>query len=70
MDLKTMREWLIQHGADPADLDTLEEAPVIQDIGEGLMLSLQNDDDIGQMLVMLMMQIDELTQRIQTLEAK
>jgi hypothetical protein len=68
MELNILREWLIQKGVDAEYLDQIEEAPVIRDIGQGLLLSLQNDDDIGNMLVSLMMQIDELQARISVLE--
>lgn len=68
LDLDRLREWLINKGVSPEELDEFIEAPIIQHIGEGLALSLMNDDDIGQMIVMLMMRIDELETRINQLE--
>jgi hypothetical protein len=54
------------------DMEEIPSSPinrnVIDDVGEGLMLSLQNDDQIGFDIVMLLMRIDELEQRITTLE--
>jgi hypothetical protein len=54
------------------DMDEIPSSPinrnVIDDIGEGLMLSLQNDDQIGFDIVMLLMRIDELERRISILE--
>lgn len=68
MDMNIIREWLIQHGISAEELDQISEPPVIRDIGEGLLLSLQNDDDIGNTLVMLLTKIDELETRIAVLE--
>jgi hypothetical protein len=68
MDLERLREYLIQRGVPAEKLDKFEESPVIRDIGVGLTLSLQNDDQIGFDVVMLMMRIDELEQRIANLE--
>lgn len=75
MQMETLREWLIQKGVPAQYLDQIEEPPVIRDIGEGLLLSLQNDDDIGLTLVMVFEQMvgmaDELAalrQRVADLE--
>ncbi|WP_409346768.1 hypothetical protein [Paenibacillus sp. MBLB4367] len=68
MQLKTIRDWLLQQGVPAEHLDRISEPPVIRDIGEGLLLSLQNDDDIGNTLVMLLSKIDELEERIVDLE--
>lgn len=68
MNLDRLREWLIQKGIPAEELDQFVESPIIRDIGEGLALSLMNDDDIGQVLVMLMMEIDMLKERIDVLE--
>lgn len=70
MNLDTLREWLITQGISSEELDEVKTLPVIDDIGDGLMLSLQNDDDIGNMLVMMMAKQDELEARISALEAK
>lgn len=64
MDLAAIREFCIQHGIPAEELDQLEETPVIRDIGEGLTLSLVNDDALGEMIVILMMRVDELEQRL------
>ena len=68
MELKLIRDWLIQNGISASELDDIKESPVIRDIGEGLTLSLINDEEIGNMLIMLMMRVDELESRITTLE--
>lgn len=68
MNLDRLREWLIQKGIPAEELDEFIESPIVRDIGEGLALSLMNDDSIGEMIVMLLMEIEELKLRIQTLE--
>lgn len=62
MDIKG---WLEQRGITEAQF---EELPVIRDIGAGLLLSLQNEDDMGEMLVAIMQRQDALEQRIAKLE--
>lgn len=51
--MEQVREFLIQQGIDPAELDEFIEVPVIRDVGEGLALSLMNDEMIGMDIVML-----------------
>lgn len=68
--MQRVREWLITQGVDPNELDQFVEQPVIRDIGNGILLSLQNDDDIGNMLITILTKVDDLTNRIQTLEAE
>lgn len=67
-DLEKLREWLISKGIDPEELDEFVESPIIRDIGEGLKLSLMNDEFLAIDMVGLLMRVDELEQRIQTLE--
>lgn len=68
--MTALREWLIANGVPSEELDHASVPPVLDDIGNGLMLSLQNDDDIGNLLVMLLMENEDLTARIAALEAK
>jgi hypothetical protein len=54
------------------DMEEIPSSPinrnVIDDIGEGLMLSLQNDDQIGLDLFKIMIRVEELEQRVAELE--
>jgi len=68
MYLSILREWLIQKGIPAHELDEFKELPVVKDIGEGLTLSLINDENIGLDIVMLLIRIDELEKRIALLE--
>lgn len=66
--MEMIREFLIQKGIHPAELDEFIEAPVIRDVGEGLALSLINDEMIGMDIIMLMMTIEKLSARVAKLE--
>lgn len=68
MDLDRLREWLISQGIDAEELDAFVETRLIKDIGEGLALSLMNDENLGLDVFMLMLRMDELEQRLQALE--
>lgn len=68
MNLERLREWLLQNGISEEELDAFIESPIIKDVGEGLTLSLMNDDMIGMDVMFLMMRIDELEQRLAKLE--
>ena len=68
MNMDRLREWLIQQGVSPEELDKFIESPIVRDIGEGLALSLMNDDSIGEMLVMVMMRLDDIEARLAKLE--
>lgn len=70
MDLTVLREWLIQKGVPAEYLDQIEEPPVIHDIGEGLLLSMQNADDLGHTLVMVLQQMEEQTAELVALRQR
>ncbi|WP_308637726.1 hypothetical protein [Paenibacillus silvisoli] len=66
-DMDVLRDWLICKGVPAEYLDELDEPPVLRDIGEGLALSLMNDDSIGEMIVMMLMRQDEMQAEIVSL---
>lgn len=68
MNLDRLREWLIAKGVPAEELDQFIESPIIRDIGEGLELSLINDDSIGEMLVMILQRLDDIETRLTKLE--
>lgn len=59
-DMESIRSWLISKGIPAAELDEFVELPIIKDIGEGLALSLMNDEMIGMDVLMLMMRMEEM----------
>ncbi|SEM82079.1 hypothetical protein [Paenibacillus sp. OV219] len=70
MNLAAIREFCIQHGIPPEELDQLTEPPVIRDIGKALTLSMQNDDDLGSTMVGIMIMVDELSAKTAALEQR
>lgn len=80
--MELLREWLIRNGISPEELDEVKEPAALKDLGEVLMVTLQNDNQLGllvsnffmqfnDMAMMVMQQqmtIEALEQRIQILE--
>ena len=68
MDMTTLREWLIQRGVPAEELDQVAEPPVISDIGQTLLLALENDDAIATLVMSLVEQVATLEARVAALE--
>jgi hypothetical protein len=68
MDLETLREWLIQNGVSEQELDEVKPPPVLEDIGQTLLITLQNDNQLGELMVMLLAEIESLKARVSALE--
>lgn len=68
MDLETLREWLIQNGVSEQELDEVKPPPALEDIANALADALQNTDQLGELLVMLLSEIESLKQRVEALE--
>jgi hypothetical protein len=68
MDLETLREWLIQNGIDEKELDEVKPPPALDDLANTLVMALQNDDQLGELLVTLLSEIESLKARVSALE--
>ena len=68
MDLETLREWLIQNGVSEQELDEVKPPPALEDIGNTLLITIQNDDQLGDLVAMLLAEIEQLKQRVEALE--
>ena len=68
MDLETLREWLIQNGVSEQELDEVKPPPALDDIGNTLLITLQNDNQLGELVMMLLIEIEQLKQRVEVLE--
>ena len=75
MDLETLREWLIQNGVSKQELDEVKPPPALEDIANTLLNALQNTDELGTVITMLLMEneslkieIESLKQRVEALE--
>jgi hypothetical protein len=67
-DLGILREWLIQNGVDPEELDNVKPPQGIEDIANILLIALQNTDELATVITMLLMEIESLKQRVEALE--
>lgn len=65
VEMNVIREFLINNGINPEELDKFVEPLVVRDLGEGLALSLMNDEAIGMDLVILMMQMEEMRMQLE-----
>lgn len=68
MDLETLREWLIQNGVDEKELDEVKPPPALNDLANTLVLALQNNDQLGELIAMLLSEIESLKARVSAIE--
>lgn len=68
MDLETLREWLIQNGVSAEELDEVKPPPALDDLANTLVLAFQNNDQLGELIAMLLSEIESLKQRVEALE--
>lgn len=68
MDLETLREWLIQNGVDEKELDEVKPPPALNDLANTLVFAFQNNDQLGELIVMLLSEIESLKARVNAIE--
>jgi hypothetical protein len=68
MDLDALREWLIQCGIDPVELDNVQPPQGIEDVANALVISLQNTDELASVITMILTELETLKQRVEALE--
>lgn len=68
MDMTTLREWLIQRGVSAQELDSFSEPPVLADLGQTILLVLQNGEASAELIMMLVAQVSDLEARVAALE--
>lgn len=68
MDLEILREWLIQNGIDEKELDEVNPPPALNDLANTLVLTLQNNDQLGELIAMLLSEIESLKARVSAIE--
>ncbi|MBN2981971.1 hypothetical protein [Cohnella algarum] len=68
MDMTTLREWLIQRGVSAQELDSFSEPPVLADLGQTILLVLQNGEASAELIMMLVAQVSALEARVAALE--
>lgn len=68
MELETLREWLIQNGVSAEELDEIKPPPALDDLANTLIIALQSNDQLGELIAMLLSEIESLKQRVEALE--
>ncbi|MGE7637617.1 hypothetical protein [Peribacillus frigoritolerans] len=68
MDL--MREFLIQNGADPEELDKIVEPDIIKDLGNALVFTFENDNQLGELVMSLFLQVNDMAMMIMQLQTE
>lgn len=64
--LEEIRELLIKAGVDPAELEGMEEPPIVSLIGKYLQITMENDSQVSFMLQTIMMTLTTTTKLVQT----
>jgi len=70
MDLDRLREYLIQNGIPAEELDETKEPKALSDIGNTLMITLQNDNQLGDLVMSLFMQVNDLAMMVLQLQTE
>jgi hypothetical protein len=68
MDWDAIREWLISQGIPAEELDNIQPPPVIDDLGQTVLLALENGEAIATLVMSLVEQIATLEARVAALE--
>jgi len=68
MDMASLREWLIANGIPSEELDRVEEAPILKDLGQTLLVTLQNDNQLGQLVLSLLMEVQQLKAQVEAMQ--
>jgi len=68
MDLEILKQWLIQNGIDEQELNNIEVPPVLNDLANYLKITLENNDELGSLIINLLIEIENIKRRIEVLE--
>lgn len=66
--MEVMREFLINNGVAPEELDKVEEPEVINDLGKVLVVTLQNDNELGNLVMSLFFQVNDMAMLVMQLQ--
>jgi len=70
MDWEVLREWLIQNGVDPGELDEVKEPAALSDLGETLKTTLENDNQLGLLVTSFFMQFNDVANLVMEQQKK
>jgi hypothetical protein len=68
MNLDRLREWLILRGIPAEELDKVETPASIEDLGNTMVVTLQNDNQLGDLVMSLFMQVNDLAMMVMQLQ--
>jgi hypothetical protein len=68
--LERLREYLIQNGVSPDELDKVTEPEALSDIGNALVVTFQNDNQLGDLVMSLFMQVNDLAMMVMQLQSE
>lgn len=63
-NMELLREWLIQQGIPAEELDEVKEPAALKDLGEVLMVTLQNDNQLGLLVSSFFMQFNDMAMMV------
>lgn len=66
--MEVMREFLINNGVTSEELDKVEEPKVINDLGKVLVVTLQNDNELGNLVMSLFFQVNDMAMLVMQLQ--
>jgi hypothetical protein len=69
MNLDRLREWLILRGIPEEELDKVETPASIEDLANTMVVTLQNDNQLGDLVMSLFMQVNDLATLVMQLQA-
>lgn len=62
--MELLREWLVQQGIPAEELDEVKEPEALKDLGEVLMVTLQNDNQLGLLVSSFFMQFNDMAMMV------
>jgi regulator of replication initiation timing len=68
--LEIIREWLIQNGVPQEELDEVKTPPALDDMANTILIALQNTDELGTVITMLLMENESLKMEIESLKQR
>ena len=62
--MEVLREWLIQQGVSPEELNELKEPAALKDLGVVLKVTLENDNQLGLLVSSFFMQFNDMAMMV------
>jgi hypothetical protein len=69
-NLEALREYLISKGIPPEELDEVKELPIVSDLGNALVVTFENDNQLGELVWSLFSQVNDLATMVLQLQTE